>query len=232
MQTLYKRWFLVSKTTWEEFGQLQTSSVKSKKLKFDGLLLSKKYVPLAETYTVDLTNITFNYLCEKIHQISYVILETISHFSRHNSSLFKVYIFRLELKLTKFLMSFFKQKASFLSKFCVMRNNSSLLFIAETLSAINERNTSKCTFLDFCLLTWKLTKFLMSFFKQKVSYFSKFCIMRDNSSVLFIAEILLPIDKRVLLKSKFSNFQLLAWKLTKFLISFLKPPVSFSLNIA
>ena len=97
-------------------------------------------------------------------------------------------------------------KASFLSKFCVMRNNSSLLFIAETLSAINERNTSKCTFLDFCLLTWKLTKFLMSFFKQKVSYFSKFCIMRDNSSVLFIAETLSAIDKRVLLKSKFSNF--------------------------
>ena len=59
----------------------------------------------------------------------------------------------LELKLTKFLMLFFKQKVSFLSKFCVMRDNSSLLFIAETLSAINKRNPSKCTFLDFCLLT-------------------------------------------------------------------------------
>ena len=138
----------------------------------------------------------------------------------------------LKLKLTKSLMSFFKQKVSFSSKFCVMRDNCSLFFIAETLSAINKRNTSKCTFLDFCLLTWKLTKFLMSFFKQKVSYFSKFCIMRDNSSVLFIAETLSAIDKRVLLKSKFSNFQLLTWKLTKFLISFLKPPVSFSLNIA
>ena len=38
---------------------------KSKKLKFDGLPLSKKYIPSAKTlYTGDLTNITFNNLCE------------------------------------------------------------------------------------------------------------------------------------------------------------------------
>ena len=48
----------------EEFGQLLTSSGKSKKLKFDGLLLSKKYIPSAKTYTEDLSNITFKYLCE------------------------------------------------------------------------------------------------------------------------------------------------------------------------
>ena len=51
----------------EVFGQLQTSSGKSKKLKFDGLLLSKKYIPSAKTlYTEDLSNITFNYLCENL----------------------------------------------------------------------------------------------------------------------------------------------------------------------
>ena len=49
----------------EEFGQLQASSGKSKKLKFDGLLLSKKYIPLAKTlHTEDLSNITFDYLRE------------------------------------------------------------------------------------------------------------------------------------------------------------------------
>ena len=48
----------------EEFGHLQTSSGKSKKLKFDGLLLSKKCIPSAKTYTEDLSNITFNYFCE------------------------------------------------------------------------------------------------------------------------------------------------------------------------
>ena len=38
----------------DEFGQLQTSSEKSKKLKFDGLLLSRRYIPSAKTlYTED-----------------------------------------------------------------------------------------------------------------------------------------------------------------------------------
>ena len=47
-------WFQKSR---EEFGQLQTSSGKSKKLKLDGLLLSKKYIPSAKTlYTQDLSN--------------------------------------------------------------------------------------------------------------------------------------------------------------------------------
>ena len=49
----------------EKFGQLQTSNRKSKELKFDELLLSKKYIPSAKKlYTEDLSIITFNYLCE------------------------------------------------------------------------------------------------------------------------------------------------------------------------
>ena len=41
------------------------SSGKSKKLNLDGLL-SKKYLPSAKTsYTEDLSNIIFNYLCKK-----------------------------------------------------------------------------------------------------------------------------------------------------------------------
>ena len=60
VQSLYKSWVLVS----NEFEQLQTSSGKSKKLKFDGLL-SKRYIPSAKTlHTEDLSNINFNYLCE------------------------------------------------------------------------------------------------------------------------------------------------------------------------
>ena len=60
VQYLYK----ISKTdSWfqkshEEFGQLQASSGKSKKWKFDGLFLSKKYIPLAETFcTEDLSTL-------------------------------------------------------------------------------------------------------------------------------------------------------------------------------
>ena len=47
----------------QEIEHLQTSSGKFKKLKFDALL-SKKYIPSAKTlYTVDLSDITCNYLC-------------------------------------------------------------------------------------------------------------------------------------------------------------------------
>ena len=61
MRNLTDYWFQKS---YEEFGQLQKSSGKSKKLIFDRLLLSKKYIPLPKAlYTEDLSNITFNYLC-------------------------------------------------------------------------------------------------------------------------------------------------------------------------
>ena len=87
--------------------------------------------------------------CVKIHQIRYVIFETISHFSRHNSSAFlaqTLHIFDknspseykfsdfplLALNFTKFLMLFFSQKVSssseFRSLFSVIRDNSSVLF--------------------------------------------------------------------------------------------------------
>ena len=74
-------WFQKS---YEEFEQLQTSIAKSKKLKHDEIL-SKKYIPSAKTlHTEDLSNISAT--CVKIHQIAYVIFETISYFSQHNSS--------------------------------------------------------------------------------------------------------------------------------------------------
>ena len=85
-----------------------------------------------------------------IHQIPYVIFETISHFSRRNSSVF---------------------------------------FLAQTLHTFNKSSPSKCKFSDFPLLALKFTKFLMSFFKQKVSFTSKFgslfSVIRDNCSVFF-----------------------------------------------
>ena len=75
----------------EEFEQLQISSGKSKKLKFDGLLLYKKYICPKNTFLLlkHIQNIYLTLLsttCVKIHQITYVIFETISHFSWHNSS--------------------------------------------------------------------------------------------------------------------------------------------------
>ena len=94
--------------------------------------------------------------CVKIHQITYVIFETIHKsflttqflciflaetlhtFYKSSPSKCKFSAFPLlGLKFTKFLMSFFKQKDSFSLKFgsffSVMRNNSSVPFLAETL---------------------------------------------------------------------------------------------------
>ena len=123
------------------FGQLQTSAGKSKKLKFDGLLLSKKCIPSVKTlYTEDLT---FNCLCENSQNYlcRYIIFHdtTPLYFffaqTLHVLSTKVVQIFRLStawVEVHQILITFFKQKVSFSSKFgsifSVMRDNSSVLF--------------------------------------------------------------------------------------------------------
>ena len=71
----------------EEFEQLQTSSGKSEKLKFDGLLCPKKTFLQQKHYIQRIYLTLLSTTCVKIHQIIYVIFETISHFSRHNCSI-------------------------------------------------------------------------------------------------------------------------------------------------
>ena len=126
-----------------------------------GLLLSKKYIPSAKIlYTEDVSNITFNYLCENSSN-------SLCHFWNYKS----------------FLTT---------QPLCIT--------LAQTLHTFHKSSPSKCIFSDYPLLALKFTKFLMSFFKQKVSFFSKFgslfgvmkdnssshfIVMRDNSSVLF-----------------------------------------------
>ena len=128
----------------EPFGQLQTSSGKSKNLKFDGLL-SKKYIASTKIlYTKDLSNITFNYLCEKSQN---------------------------------YLSRFWNHKSFFTTQLLC-------IFLAQTLHTSYKSSPSKCKFSDFSLLVFKFTKFLMSFFKQKLSFFSRFgsffIVMRDT----------------------------------------------------
>ena len=148
VQSLYKSWLLISKITWG-IWKLQTSIEKSKKLKFVGLLLSKSK------------------LVQKIHSFSWNVI-------------YRVFNFQLLVpKFTKLLMPLYH----------LSRHNSSVFFLAQTLHNFYKSSPSKCIFLDFLMLRLKFTKFLMSFFKQKVSFSSKFgslfSVMRDNSSVLF-----------------------------------------------
>ena len=58
------------------------------------------------------------------------------------------------------------------------------MFLAETSYAIDKSSTWKCKFWDFWLLAWKITKFLMSFFKPRVS-FQAFSAMTHNSCESF-----------------------------------------------
>ena len=106
-------------------------------------------------YTEDLSNIIFNYLCENS-----------LNFWNHKS------IFTIQLLYT---------------------------FLAQTLHSFYKSNPSKCKFLDFLLLAIIFKKFLMSFFKQKVSFSSKFeslfIVMRDNSSVPFYLKLYMLLTK-------------------------------------
>ena len=66
---------------------------------------------------------------------------------------------------------------------------SCLYFLAETSHTLDKNSPSKWLFLDFWVVGWKFTKFLMSYLKQQVSFSLNFAsffnVMRDISSVLF-----------------------------------------------
>ena len=56
-------------------------------------------------------------------------------------------------------------------------------------------------------------------FSFSLNVSSIFSFMRDNTSVLFLAETLYHLDKRNASKWKFSDFQLFTWNFTKFVLS-------------
>ena len=64
----------------------------------------------------------------------------------------------------------------------------------------------------------------MSFFETKRQFSSTFAalssVMKDNSSVLFHPKRYIGFRRKEPIKSKYSDFQLLAWKLTKFFVIF------------
>ena len=98
--------------------------------------------------------------CVKIHQIPYVIFETISHF--------------------------FTTQLVWIS-------------LAQTLHTFDKNIRSKCKFSEFSLLELKFIKFLMSFFKQKVCFSSKFAslssVLIDNSLIIFHLKLYMRLMK-------------------------------------
>ena len=212
--------------------------------------LSNKYIPSAKTlYTEHLSNITFNYLCQNswnylchfwnhkpfftTHLLYIFSAQTLYTFYESNPKCQFLDFSLLELKLTKFLMSFFKHKMSYSSKFGYFSVPWGIIlyFFSWNLYAIDKSSTSKHKFSDLTLLAWKFTKFLL-FFKPKVgfswNFASLFSVMRHNSCI-FSSKSLYALEKRIQSKCKFSDFWLLAWKLIKFLVIF-QTTSQFSLN--
>ena len=144
VQSLCKGCFLVPKITWIIWA---TSDKQWKVQKVEiWWYFSKKYILSAKIlYTEDLSNITFKYLCENSPNY-------LCHFLNHQS------FFTTQL-------------------LCI--------FLAQTLHTFYKSSPSKFKFRDFPLLRLKFTNFLISFFKQKVSFSSKFwsfySVMRDYS---------------------------------------------------
>ena len=126
----------------------------------------------------------------------------------------KVPIMRISCVLVKIWQIphvIFKPQVSFSSNFAplfsVMKYNSTVLFLSQTLYALHTNQSAR--FLGFLVLRTKFTKFL-SFMKQKISFSSNFAppfgIMRHVSAMLFIAETWYTFRKSSLSEYKFSDF--------------------------
>ena len=142
--------------------------------------ICQKNIPSVKTlYKEDLSNITFNYLCENSPNSLYHFSNQKSFFMTQLVCIILAETFEiLKLKFIKFLMSFLKPRASFSSNFAslstVMRDNSSVLFHPK-LYMLSTNGTHQVHIFSQ-LLALKLTKFLVIF--QATSQFSlKSCII-------------------------------------------------------
>ena len=107
------------------------------------------------------------------------------------------------------------------------------IFLAQTLHTFDKRSPSERKFSDFPLLLMVL-KFSISFSGPRVifswNFVSLFSVMRLFCT--FLSKHLYAYDKRSPSNWKFSDFRLVARKLTKFLMSVFNPRVSFLLSFA
>ena len=114
----------------------------------------------------------------------------------------KPYIQRIYLTLLSTTVKIHRNYKSFFTTQLVC------IFLAQTLHTFDKNILSKCKVLDFQMLGLKFTKFFMSFFKQNVSFSSKFgllfSVIRDNFFALFQLKIYILLTKVV---HQSANFQ-------------------------
>ena len=97
----------------------------------------------------------FSTTCAKIRQMTYVIFET----SRKKKFFWKKSFFTTQL-------------------LCI--------FLIQTLHTFYKSSTSKCKFSDFPLLALKITKFLMSFFKQKTIFLQRLDLFSVSWKIILL----------------------------------------------
>ena len=106
------------------------------------------------------------------------------------------------------------------------------IFLAQPLHTFNKSSPSKWKFWDFLLLRLKFTKFLMSFFKWKVSFSSNFAslfgAMRDKSFLPFHLNLCMLCTNGFSQSANFQTFD----SSHENLMSFFKPQISFPFNFA
>ena len=95
---------------------------------------------------------------------------------KHNISSTKI----AGIKIHQIPHDIFRNKSQIFFKLCITlqchETKLFCIFSIKTLYALDKGSPSKPKFLDFWLLTWKLIKFLISFFQATRQYCFKFCI--------------------------------------------------------
>ena len=139
-------------------------------------------------------------------------------------------------KYAKILRSFSKPPGRFSSNFTllfsVLKDNSSVLFYVKDYIIGTKGTNQSANFGDFWVPGSKFTKFL-SIFKQQIGFCSNFAsiftVIRHNSCVLFLAEIVYTFNKRSLPKYKFGEMHLSSWNFHEMLHlgSFCKNHIKF-----
>ena len=96
---------------------------------------------------------------------------------------------------------------SFLKPLVIFYDTLRLYFSSSKITYFQQNSPSKCKFSDFLLLELKFTKLLMSFFKQKGSFSSKFesllSVMRDNFPVFFQQKLYMLLTKEAYQSANF-----------------------------
>ena len=237
VRSWYKNWLQVSKITWGIWAasdkQWKVPKGETRRATFVQSTFFQLKLYIQGIY---LTVLLTTFL--KIHQIPYIIFETITpfpdaipiyYFSSNivyflQKKPIKKQIFRLFTTLVKIHQIshvIFQTKSLFFFKVCITLQCHEgyfyCIFSAETLHDIDKSSTSKCKFSDLPLLALKFTKLFMSFLEPGVDFSSNFSSLFSVMRQLFCTfsfKSLYALDKRRQSKCKFSDFRLLAWRVS------------------